>query len=74
MKQLLEVMRIIINKLKNIIKKVLKYCHSKNVYHLDVKPHNILVDIKTKQLKLIDFGSADYFIPQKENRINVKQY
>jgi len=40
---------------------------------LDIKPHNILVDIHTKRIKLIDFGSADFYIPHKRNRLNVKQ-
>ncbi len=33
----------------------LEACHSLDIYHLDVKPDNILIDCRF-QLKLIDFG------------------
>lgn len=42
-----------------------------NITHLDIKPHNILIDPKTKKLKLIDFGAAEYYDPLKERRLNV---
>lgn len=45
---------------------VLHYLHSKQIYHLDLKPSNILITIKGSNLKLIDFGLStkdnhDYF-------------
>ncbi len=35
---------------------VLHYLHSKQIYHLDLKPSNILITTKGNNLKLIDFG------------------
>lgn len=35
------------------------------VAHLDVKPENILVDPESLQIKLLDFGAANYIIGEK---------
>jgi serine/threonine protein kinase len=42
---------------KQIVETVLA-CHSKGVIHRDIKDENILVNTKTGQLKLIDFGTG----------------
>ena len=40
------------------IVEALKHCFSVGVFHRDVKDENVLIDLKTQQVKLIDFGSA----------------
>ena len=50
-----------LNERKSILNQLLEalsHCHSRNVYHHDLKPSNILVT-KDNHLKLIDFGLSD---------------
>jgi casein kinase II subunit alpha len=41
----------------------LAFSHSKGIMHRDVKPLNIIVDPRTKTLRLIDWGLADFYFP-----------
>lgn len=46
------------------------YMHSCNILHLDLKPENILcVTPNSNEIKIIDFGLARKFDPDKEFRI-----
>lgn len=49
----------------------LDYMHSRGVMHRDIKPFNVLINPATKQLKIIDFGLAEYYFPSKENNTKV---
>ncbi|XP_061311166.1 serine/threonine-protein kinase pim-1-like, partial [Pezoporus flaviventris] len=35
-----------------------RHCHSRGVLHRDIKPKNIIINLATREVKLIDFGCS----------------
>lgn len=53
------------------ILEALEFAHSHGIMHRDVKPLNIVINNDAKELRLIDWGLADYFFPDKEYNVRV---
>ena len=54
---------------KVIFKKIveaIKYCHDKNICHLDIKPSNVIFDNKFEPI-ILDFGYSTYFRDENKN-------
>ncbi len=45
------------------------WCHSNEVIHRDIKPENLLINVRTKTLKLCDFGFARIISPNNTQEL-----
>jgi serine/threonine protein kinase len=41
------------------------------IMHRDVKPHNVMIDHSKRQLRLIDWGLAEFYHPGREYNVRV---
>jgi len=44
----------------------LEYLHKNNIVHRDVKPENLIINKKTKELKIVDFGLSNMFNTERK--------
>ena len=45
--------------------------HERGIMHRDVKPHNVLFNHEDHELRLIDWGLAQFYLPGKEYIVQV---
>jgi casein kinase II subunit alpha len=45
------------------ILKGLHYAHSIGIMHRDIKPQNVIINHETKDLKIIDWGLGEFYLP-----------
>ena len=53
------------------ILEALAYCHAKGIMHRDVKPSNIILDLNTLEIKLIDWGLSEFYLENNEYHTRV---
>ena len=51
--------------------KALDFSHSNGIMHRDVKPHNVMIDHERRKLRLIDWGLAEFYHPEREYNVRV---
>ena len=53
------------------ILKCLEYTHSHRIMHRDIKRGNVVINPQTKELQVIDWGLADYYVPGYKYNVRV---
>merc|ERR1712186_147587 len=51
--------------------KALDYSHSRGLMHRDMKPHNVMIDHEKRELRVIDWGLAEFYHPLQEYNVKV---
>ncbi|AFM98372.1 protein kinase domain-containing protein [Encephalitozoon hellem ATCC 50504] len=49
----------------------LEYCHSMGIIHRDIKPQNMVINQARREIKIIDWGLAEFYHPKKEYSVRV---
>lgn len=53
------------------ILRAVEFAHSKKIMHRDIKPQNIMIDHRSKKVRLIDWGLAEYYKPDTSYQVRV---
>jgi casein kinase II subunit alpha len=53
------------------ILKGLHYAHSMGIMHRDIKPQNVIINHETKDLRIIDWGLGEFYLPEKNYNVRV---
>ena len=50
---------------------IIDEAHSRGIFHRDIKPSNIIINRRTEQVTILDWGLGEYYLPGKEYFVRV---
>lgn len=56
--------------MREVLKGIL-FAHSRGIIHRDIKPQNIIINKEKKECKIIDWGLAEFYLPNTEYNVKV---
>ncbi|KAL6872458.1 casein kinase II, alpha subunit [Trichoderma longibrachiatum] len=53
--------------------KALEFCHGRSIMHRNIRPHNVMIDLNRRKLRLFGWEHAEVYVPKSRYSVRVGQ-